>query len=126
MRKSIYSTKGAPPIAPYSPAILSSGTYIFLSGQGPIDPQTGEAALGNFREQAVLTFNNIAALLEASGAGWNDVVKVNVFLDDLSNFSEFNEIYRTYFSPPYPARTTVRADLIGNISIEVDCIAVVS
>jgi 2-iminobutanoate/2-iminopropanoate deaminase len=125
MRKQVLSDKGARPLGPYSPAIVTEGPLVFVSGQGPVDPETGEKRLGSFREQAELTFQNVTVLLEAAGTSWENAVKVGVFLADLGDFSEMNEIYRRYLTPPFPARTTVEAGLAPGMAIEVDCIAVV-
>ncbi|PJF40214.1 MAG: RidA family protein [Chloroflexi bacterium] len=125
MRKQITSDKAAPPQGVYSPAIVASGPTLYVSGQGPIDPASGEFRLGTFEEQARLTFDNITTLLEAAGTSWANVVRVGVFLSDLSNFGAMNEIYREYLTEPYPARTTVAAGLPPNMLIEVDCIAIV-
>ena len=124
MRKAIYTEAGAAPAGPYSQAIVAQGQYVFVSGQGPADPATGELRLGSFREQAEQVFSNIGVLLEAAGASWADVVKVSAFLAALDDFPVFNEVYRQVFKEPYPARTTVQAGL-GKIAIEVDCIAVI-
>ena len=124
MRKEITSQEGAQPFGPYSPAIYCAGRYLFISGQGPVDSFSGKIILGTFRKQAEITFTTIHALLKAGGAGWGDVVKVCVYLSDLMNFQELNEIYLNYFESPYPARTTVGVALLGGMSIGVDCIAV--
>jgi 2-iminobutanoate/2-iminopropanoate deaminase len=124
MRKQIIAKTGAPPKGIYSPAIMATGTMLFVSGQAPVD-QAGEFQLGRFAEQAKLTFDNVTKLLEAGGASWADVVRVGVFLADLANFAEMNEIYQTYVTEPYPARTTVQAGLPAGMEIEVDCIAVI-
>jgi 2-iminobutanoate/2-iminopropanoate deaminase len=124
MRKQIIAEKGVKPKAPYSQAIIADGPQIYVSGQGPADPETGELRLGSFREQAELTFQNVGAVLEAAGTSWEHVVKVSAFLADFDNFAEFNEVYQQYVKEPYPARTTVQAGL-GRIAIEVDCIAVI-
>jgi len=79
--------------------------------------------LGSFREQAEFTFRNVGAILEAAGTSWGDVVKVNVYLANMADFTELNEVYRQFLTAPYPARTTVQAGL-NRIAIEVDCIAV--
>ena len=123
MRKKIVSEKGAPPKGAYSPAIMADGPMVYLSGQGPVDPETGELQLGTFREQAELVFQNITVLLEAAGTSWAEVVRVGVFLADLGNFPEMNEIYQSYLTEPYPARTTGQAGLPPKMLIEVDCIA---
>jgi len=125
MRKQVLSDRGAQPLGPYSPAIVTEGPLVFVSGQGPVDPETGEKRLGSFREQAELTFQNVTVLLEAAGTSWEHAVKVGVFLADLGDFAEMNEIYRRYLTPPFPARTTVEAGLAPGMAIEVDCIAVV-
>ena len=124
MRKPISTQQGAPPKGIYSQAILAEGPTLYVSGQGPVDPQTGEFQLGGFAEQAKLTFQNVTTLLEAAGASWENAVKVNIYLADLNDFAEMNEIYKTFVTEPYPARTTVEAGL-GKIAIEVDCIALV-
>ena len=124
MRKQIIAEKGAPPKGVYSPAIMASGTMVFVSGQGPVD-QTGEFQFGSFEEQAKLTFDNVTTLLEASGTSWAHVVRVGVFLADLDNFGQMNEIYKAYLTEPYPARTTVEVGLPGGMEIEVDCIALI-
>jgi len=125
MRKEVISEKAAPPQGIYSPAIIGRGTTVFVSGQGPVDPASGERILGSFAEQARLTLDNMSALLEAAGTSWDLVLKVGVFLADLADFGEMNEIYATYLNQPYPARTTVQAGLPPGMLIEVDCIALV-
>jgi 2-iminobutanoate/2-iminopropanoate deaminase len=125
MRKQIATAKGAQPQGPYSQAIVASGPMAFVSGQGPVDPETGEMRLGSFQEQAELTFQNVGTLLEAAGSSWEHVVRVSVFLADLANFAPMNEIYLGYIREPYPARTTVQAGLAPGMEIEVDCVAVI-
>jgi 2-iminobutanoate/2-iminopropanoate deaminase len=123
VRQDIYTPKGAAPAGPYSQAIVAEGRFVYISGQGPADPETGELVLSSFRAQAERVFRNLDILLEASGASWADVVKVGAFLADLGDFPVFNEVYKQFVVEPYPARTTVQAGL-GQIAIEVDCIAV--
>lgn len=125
MRKEIRSERGAPPQGIYSPAIIAQGKMVFISGQGPVDPASGQLQLGTFAEQARLTFDNVTTLLEAAGTSWAQALKVGVFLADLSYFGEMNEIYAAYLDKPYPARTTVQAGLTPGMLIEVDCIALV-
>ena len=124
MRKQIFTEKGVQPGGPYSQAIVAEGAYVFVAGQGPADPETGELRLGSFREQAEQTLKNIGVLLEAAGSSFEHVVKVHAYLADLSDFAEFNEVYRQFFTDPYPARTTVGVNL-PRIALEVDCIAIV-
>ncbi|NLE43187.1 MAG: hypothetical protein GX620_00595 [Chloroflexi bacterium] len=122
MKQPVSSGAGARPQGPYSQAIVAGGPVVYVSGQGPIDPETGDKRLGSFREQAELTLRNVGALLEAAGTSFDHVVKVNAYLADLADFGEFNTIYREFFHEPYPARTTVQAGL-SEIAIEIDCIA---
>ena len=123
MRQQIETEHAVKPKAPYSQAILASGRYVFISGQGPVDPHTGSFVGESFEEQAVRTFESLKAVAEAAGASLKDFVKVNAYLNDMGNFAKFNAIYRSYFSEPYPARTTVHSALVG-MMIEVDGIAV--
>jgi 2-iminobutanoate/2-iminopropanoate deaminase len=125
MRQQVIAENGAPPKGVYSPAIVADGPMVFVSGQGPVDPQSGQFQFGSFAEQAKLTFDNVTSLLEAAGTSWKNAVKVGVFLADLSNFGEMNDIYKEYLTEPYPARTTVQAVLPPRMLIEVDCIAVI-
>jgi len=121
MRKQITAEKGAKPAGPYSHAIACSGTLLFVSGQGPVNPATGAAPEG-FKEAAVQTLANVQTIVEAAGATMRDVVKVHAYLRDMADFPVFNEVYKGFFSEPHPARTTVQSDL--TIPIEVDVIAV--
>ena len=122
MRKQITAPGGPPPKGIYSPAIVADGPAVYLSGQGPVDPD-GNLQLGSFAEQARLTFDNITLLLEAAGSTWANVVRSGVFLADLADFQEMNQIYKEYLTEPYPARTTVQVGLPPGMLIEVDCIA---
>ena len=122
--KRIVSTARAPrPVGPYSQAV-AAGNTIYVAGQGPIDPFTGELVTGSFEEQAIQTFENLKAIVEAAGSSLANVVKVNVYLADLSDFAKMNEIYRRYFPDNQPARATVGAQLLYHTFIEVECIAV--
>jgi 2-iminobutanoate/2-iminopropanoate deaminase len=125
MREEILTDKGPQPRGPYSQAIVADGRTVYVSGQGPVDPQTNQLEFGTFAQQAKLVFDNIGAILEAAGTSWKHVVRVGVFLSSLEDFAEMNEIYLQYLSQPYPARTTVEAGLPAQMRIEVDCIAVV-
>jgi 2-iminobutanoate/2-iminopropanoate deaminase len=125
LRKQIFTEKGVKPGGVFSQAIVAQGTYTFVSGQGSFDPATGAFRPGDFREQAEQTFANIGVLLEASGTSWEHVVKVSVFLRRIADFPELNAVYAQYFTEPYPARTTIEAGLVGDMLIEVDCIALV-
>lgn len=124
MRKPVVSPKAARPVAIYSQGILANGPFVFVSGQGPLDPRTGKVVSGGFAAQAQRTFQNVGEILRAAGSSWEHAVKVGIYLSDLRYFPEMNRIYRRFVHPPYPARTTVKAGLMG-ILIEVDAIAVV-
>lgn len=124
MRQPIFTEKGVVPVAPYSQGIVASGRLLFVSGQGSFSPATGRFEAGDFRAQAERTFANVQSILEAAGAGWQDVVKVNVYLANALDFAEMNEIYHRLVGEPFPTRTTVQTGLIGQMLIEVDCIAV--
>jgi 2-iminobutanoate/2-iminopropanoate deaminase len=115
--------EGAPaPIGPYSQGVVTSGRLLFVAGQTPKDPGTG-AMPQDFRGQAERTLQNVKAIVEAAGATMADVVKVNAYLADLANFPVFNEVYARFFTPPYPARTTVGASLPGGaVQVEIDVI----
>lgn len=121
MRKQITAAKGPKPAGPYSHAIACKGTLVFVAGQGPTNPATGKAPEG-FRDAAVQTLTNVRTIVEAAGATLGDVVKVNAYLRDIGDFPTFNEVYKTFFPEPYPARTTVQSSM--HIPIEVDAIVV--
>ena len=121
MKKVIRTNKAPVPIGPYSQGIISD-TRIYVAGQGPFDPETGSMAEG-IREQTRRTLMNVKAILEEAGASMGHVVKATVHLTDLENFQGFNEVYKEFFSEPYPVRTTVQSVLIGDMLVEVDVIA---
>ncbi len=127
MGKKVIQTEKAPkPIGPYSQAIRA-GNFIFLSGQIPIDPKTGELVKGDIRQQTQQVLENIRGVLESQGLGMQDVVKVSIFLKDMGNFNEMNEVYATYFSSSPPARSTVEvAKLPRNADIEIEAIAYIT
>ncbi len=109
MKKSaIASPKLAPPVGPFSQAIRTDG-YIFFSGQVGQDPATGKLVEGGVVAEAERIFMNLAAVLEAAGKTFDDVVRVGVFVTNMSDFAAVNGIYAKHFSQPYPARTTIAA-----------------
>jgi 2-iminobutanoate/2-iminopropanoate deaminase len=120
MRRTVTAEKAPKPAGPYSHAVVADG-FVFISGQGPVDPETGTMP-DAFAEQVRQTLRNVRTILEASGSGLDDVVKVNAYVTDLTRFQEFNEVYEEFFPHDPPARTTVGASLLG-ILVEVDCIA---
>ncbi len=118
--KEIVRTDGAPaPVGPYSQGAIG-GRLLFVAGQIPKDPRTGEVPQ-DFKAQVEQCLRNVQAIVEAAGATLSDVVKVNAYLKDLSTFKTFNEIYERVFAAPYPARTTVGADLLG-VLVEIDAV----
>jgi 2-iminobutanoate/2-iminopropanoate deaminase len=125
VKKEIISTTSAPAaIGPYSQAI-GVGNFIFLSGQVPINPVTGELVSGDIKQQTRQVIENINAVLAAAGSSLTDVVKAEVYLRDLNNFAAMNEIYSTYFSSSLPARVTVEVSkLPKNADVEISVIAI--
>lgn len=122
--KEAISSPGAPKaIGPYSPAVRA-GSLLFVSGQVPFDPLTGDLITGDIRAQTHRVMDNIGALLSSAGLDFSAVVRTTVFLADMDEFAGMNEAYGTYFDPPYPARATVQAArLPRNARIEIDAIA---
>ena len=123
-RRRVLSDKAPRPGGPYSQAIISGGT-IYVSGQGPQDPKSGKIDAVTFEDQAIQVFENIKAILEAAGSSMAKVLRVNVYLADLEDFAKMNEVYRRYFTGDFPARTTIGAQLLLKMLIEVDCIAAI-
>jgi 2-iminobutanoate/2-iminopropanoate deaminase len=113
------------PVGPYSQAVASGG-LLFLSGQVPLDPKTGELAAGGIEAQCARVLDNLEAVLAAAGASLGDVVRTTVYLTDLSDFSRVNAVYAARFpGRPAPARTTVQAAALPlGARIEIDAIAV--
>lgn len=123
MRNAIVTDKGPRPVGPYSQAIVE-GDFIFVSGQGPINPHTGQLELGDTRAETKRVFENIKAILTAAGSSLDQVLKCNVYLRDIDDFAAMNAVYETYFSKPFPARTTIQAGALpGGIAVEIECIA---
>ena len=124
MPKQAISSPGAPKaIGPYSSA-LGTGQWLFISGQVPIDPATGAMVTGDVAAQTRRVLENIGALLTAGGLTYADLVRTTVFLADMNDFEAMNAVYRTYFTEPYPARSTIEAArLPRDARIEIDAIA---
>ena len=122
-KQQITTKSGASPIGAYSQG-LRAGDFIFVSGQGPLDPSTGQIVGDTVEEQTARVLENIKAILEAGGATMADVVKVTAHLSDLALFDRYNKVYSTYFPDPKPTRTTVGSQLLG-ILVEIDAIAYV-
>lgn len=119
--KTIYTQKAPNPVGPYSQAIIANG-FLYCSGMIAIDPSKDEFINGDVEEQTLQVMKNIEALLEASGYSFEDVVKTTCFIDDMNNFSKFNEIYAKYFTSK-PARSCVQAVLPKGAKVEVEVVA---
>jgi 2-iminobutanoate/2-iminopropanoate deaminase len=118
-------TPGAPAaIGPYSPAIRAGG-LLFISGQIPLRPETGELVAGDVTTQTEQVMRNLAALLQAAGAGFEHVVRTTVYLTDLNDFAAMNDVYARHVVAPAPARATVQVSrLPRDVNVEIDAIAV--
>lgn len=122
MKVKIESGNAPKAIGPYSQAVLVDDT-LYVSGNIPVNPATGDVADG-IVNQSNQVFENMKAVLNEAGMGFENVVKTTAFLTDLSNFATFNEIYASYFVAPYPAKSCVEVSkLPKNVLVEVDCIA---
>ncbi len=124
MNKAINTEKAPKAIGPYSQAIEAGG-MVFVSGQLPIDPTTGEFAVGGVKGQTRQSLTNARHILEEAGTGLAHVVKTTVFLADMADFAAMNEVYSEFFSQPFPARSAVAVKTLPkNALVEVECIAV--
>lgn len=124
MTRKAFSASGAVSVGPYSHAI-EAGDLLYLSGQTPIDSQTGKLVEGNIAEQTNQCFKNLFNVLEAAGLTADHVVKVNVFLTDMNDFAAMNEVYSQQFSVPYPARTTIGVSSLPlGAQVEIEMIAI--
>ena len=124
MKELITAAGAAKAIGPYSPAV-KVGNLLFLSGSIPLDPISGQLVEGGIKEQTTRVLENIKALLAAAGADFSHVVRTTVFMIDLGEFAAMNEVYASYFSAPYPARSTVQVvKLPRDVRVEIDVIAI--
>ena len=130
MTLKIIRTNQAPaPVGPYNQAIAAKGTMLFVAGQIPLNPETGEIVGGNdISQQTEQVMTNLGAILKEAGTGWENVVKTSVFLSDLNNFVPMNQVYASYFDEATaPARACVEvARLPKDVLVEIDCIAILS
>ena len=123
MKERIQTPKAPNAIGPYSQAIVTD-TLVFCSGQGPMDPETNTLVEGDVTVQALRTMQNIKALLGEMGLDFGDVVKTTCYLADMDDFKAFNEVYGSFMTEPYPARTTIEAARLPmDIRVEVEVIA---
>jgi len=122
--KKVFETDKAAVLGgPYPQAVIHNG-LIYLSGQGPIDPQTNEVILGTVEQEAQLTLENIRIILEEAGSSLDKVLQVTAYLINMREYGRFNEVYRRYFSQDPPARTCIQAARLPfGIRVEIDAIA---
>jgi 2-iminobutanoate/2-iminopropanoate deaminase len=123
MRQAVATPAAPAAIGPYSQAVRS-GSFVFVSGQIPLDPETGVLVEGDITVQTHRVFRNLAAILEGAGSSFDRVVKATVYLADMNDFAGMNDVYATYFTAPAPARATVQAArLPRDARVEIDVIA---
>jgi 2-iminobutanoate/2-iminopropanoate deaminase len=125
MTKEIIFTEKAPKaIGPYSQAVKAGG-FLFVSGQIPINPETGDLMIASIEEQANQVILNLKSICEAAGSGLEDIVKLTIYLTDLGNFAKVNEAMLEYFLEPYPARATVEISALPlGVNVEMDAIVI--
>ena len=123
MSKEKISTENAPQaIGPYSQAVKAGG-LMFISGQIPLNPETGDLVSGSIEDEANQVLQNIKSICEAAGHGMEDIVKITIFLTDLGNFATVNDVMKKHFSEPYPARATVEiSGLPLGVNVEIEAI----
>lgn len=120
-REEIRTDRAPKPAGAYSQGIVANG-FLYTAGFGPADPETGELVGTTVGEQTAQVMRNVAAVLAERGLDFSDVVKATVHLANLDDFAEFNQVYESFLTPPYPVRTTVGSRLAG-ILVEIDVVA---
>lgn len=121
--KALHTDKAPAAIGPYSQAIEVNG-MVFASGQIPLDPATGNVVEGGIKEQTRQALTNAKAIMEAAGLSLANVIKTTVFMADMADFAAMNEVYSTFFTEPYPARSAVAVKALPKgVLVEVECIA---
>jgi reactive intermediate/imine deaminase len=121
-RQTIHTDRAPKAIGPYSQAVRA-GNLVFLSGQIPLDPATMELVSGDFESEVRRAFENLQAVVEASGGTFDQVVKLTLFLTDLAHFPKVNEVMTSFFKQPFPARSTVGvSQLPKGARFEVECV----
>jgi reactive intermediate/imine deaminase len=125
-RSSVFTDQAPKAIGPYSQAVRAGDT-VYLSGQIPLDPKTGELVKADIATETRRVFDNLKAVTEAAGGGLKDVVRVTIFLTDLGDFTKVNEVMAAYFQEPYPARATLGvAALPRGARVEIDAVMVLA
>ncbi|MBX3063213.1 MAG: Rid family detoxifying hydrolase [Anaerolineae bacterium] len=122
MRETVLSDNAPRPSGPFSQGIITSGRQLWISGQVGSDPKTKKVVPGGIEEQAVQVFENVKAIAEAGGGSLQKAIRVGVYLTDIANWAQMNEIYKRYFSEPFPVRTTISCGLVSPYLIEVDAV----
>lgn len=121
-KKLFYTPKAPKPKGPYSQAVIHNG-LLYVSGQGPVDPETGLIKRSTIEEETKTVLNNIKIIVEEAGARMEDVLKVTCYLADMDDFARFNNVYREYFETEPPARTTLQAGRLPmDIQVEIDAV----
>lgn len=124
MKEIIKTSKAAQPVGPYNQAIKVNGT-LYVSGQIPINPETGELVTGDVQEQTRIVMRNMGAILEAAGMDFTNVIKCSIFISDMNDFPKINEVYAGYFKEDPPARETIQVGALPKfVDVEISCIAV--
>lgn len=124
MKKVVNTTNAPAPIGPYSQAV-EAGNFLFVSGQIPANPATGEIVSSDIKAETHQVMKNISAILSEAGLSFSNVVKTSIFLTDMQSFAQVNEVYGTYFTEQFPARETVQvAALPKNVNVEISVIAI--
>jgi 2-iminobutanoate/2-iminopropanoate deaminase len=118
----VFPPNAPTPRGPYSPAVRA-GDFIYVSGQGPVDPVTDKLSPGDIQHETRRVLLNIQTILAGCGATMADVVKCSVFLKDGSEFKAMNEVYAEFFADARPARTTVVCEFVNPMRVEIDCVA---
>lgn len=122
LKKAVYTPNAPAPIGTYSQGI-QSGNTVYISGQIPVDPKTGEMVQGTINDQFRQAFVNVSEVAKAAGGTVDDILKLTIYLSDLNNFSEVNEIMKEYFHQPFPARAVIEIKALPkNASIEIEAI----
>ena len=121
--KAVHTTQAPAAIGPFSQAIEVNG-FVYTSGQLPINPETGEFAGSDIKSQTEQSLKNVKAILEEAGLTMQNVVKTTVFLADMADFAAMNEVYSSFFSEPYPARSAVAVKTLPKAAlVEIECVA---
>jgi len=123
MMERIFPPESPSPRGPYSP-VVRAGDFVFVSGQGPVDPVTDQMSYGDIQHETRITLTNIGRILKAAGVSFSDVVRCGVFLRDGNDFAAMNAVYTEFFGDQRPARTTVAVAFADpTMKVEIDCVA---